>query len=111
MQNRCMTILSLSRAMYRVSHCIVRYPVIPTPYIHGGVTLSVEAVLQHQTQSAHLLGVEQPGAILHPGWVGGAFSTYHQEHRPPVPVELLLHKVPLGGNNKGFGGEDCELNP
>jgi len=59
------------------------------------VTLSVEAMFQHQAKGPELLGVGEPRAVVHPGRVGRALPPDHQEHRAARPGERFVHKVPL----------------
>lgn len=68
--------------------------------IHCRVTLSIEAMLQHQAKCSQFLSVGEPSAIIHPCWICWALSPYHQKHRPTRPVEGFIYKVPLRGNNK-----------
>lgn len=66
----------------------------------GRVTLPIKAMFQHQAQSSQLLGIGEPGSILHPGWVGWALSSYHKEHRTTRFVEGFINKVPLRGKTE-----------
>lgn len=57
-------------------------------------------MLQHQAKCSQLLGVGEPGAILHPGWIGRALAADHQEHWTPGLVEGFIDKVPLGAGQR-----------
>lgn len=70
--------------------------------VHGRVTPSIEAMFQHQAKGSHFLGIGEPGAALHPGWIGRALPTYHQKHRTTRLVEGFIYKVPLREKRESY---------
>lgn len=73
------------------------------------MTIPIEAMLQHQAKSSQFLSIGEPGATLHPCWIGRALSTYHQEHWATWLVEGIIHKVPLRNDKRREGYEDKEV--
>lgn len=71
-----------------------------SPNVRGRVTFSIEAVFQHQTKCSQFVSIGEPGAVLHPCWIGWAFSSDHQEHWAAWLVEGVIYKVSLKGKTE-----------